>query len=163
MTGDPRVRSKAPAVRGILGAGHAALSWLNALLDRASESGIAKLAAISLALLGLANAAGIATFSGRYADSASFESAFEWASPFVWAGLYAVASSVLLFAAVMDRAFTVGATLGLAAVHTLLGLATIHAFVFGHGLPGAFINFASNGVFCFITFLMWRLRVRYPS
>ena len=139
------------------------LSKGSRVLDRASESGIAQLSAVSLALFGLATAGSLVFFPARYNNAPSFEVVFALAHPGVWAGVFTVAAGALLYGAAREKDFTVGALIGLMAVHTIFGVLTIPAFLFGNGLPTAFLQYAGNGVWCFITFLLWSLRIRGRS
>jgi hypothetical protein len=130
------------------------------LLDRVSEHGIPQLSATSLALFGLYNAASFGFFADRYTGLASFSTVFAVAHPAVWAGLYALTSLILLYGSVRDRDFVKGATLGLCAVHALIGVMTIYPIVGPlEAPPTAFSAYATPAVWCYLTFLLWRIRV----
>ena len=130
------------------------------LLDRVSEHAIPQLSATSLALFGLYHAASFGFFPDRYAGLASFSTVFMIAHPAVWASAYAVTSLILLYGSVRDRDFTRGATLGLCAVHALVGVMTIYPIVGPlEAPPTAFSAYAAPAVWCYMTFLLWRIRV----
>jgi hypothetical protein len=130
------------------------------LLDRVSEHGIPQLSATSLALFGLYNAASFGFFADRYTGLASFSTVFTVAHPAVWAGLYALTSLILLYGSLRDRDFVKGATLGLCAVHALIGVMTIYPIVGPlEAPPTAFSAYATPAVWCYLTFLLWRIRV----
>ena len=130
------------------------------LLDRVSEHGVPQVSATSLALFGLYNAVSFGFFADRYTGLASFSTVFAVAHPAVWAGLYALASLILLYGSVRDRDFVKGATLGLCAVHALVGVMTIYPIVGPlEAPPTAFSAYATPAVWCYLTFLLWRIRV----
>ena len=135
-------------------------AYLTRLLDRVSEHGIPQLSATSLALFGLYHAAAFGFFADRYTGLASFSTVFTVAHPAVWSALYAIASLVLLYGSIRDRNFTKGATLGLCAVHAIVGVMTIYPIVGPlEAPPTAFSAYAAPAVWCYVTFLLWRVRV----
>jgi hypothetical protein len=137
-----------------------AKKFLNRLLDRVSEHAIPQLSATSLALFGLWQAGSLAFFTDRYTHLPAFSTVFWVAHPGVWAVLYAATSLALLYGSIRDKDFTRGATLGLCAVHTAIGFMTIYPIVGPlEAPPTAFSSYAAPAVWCYVTYLLWRVRV----
>jgi hypothetical protein len=130
------------------------------ILDRVSEHAIPQLSATSIALFALFHAFSLALFTDRYDHLPAFSTVFWVAHPAVWAVLYAGAAAALLYGSIRDRDFTRGAVLGVCAVHTAIGFMTIIPIVGPlEAPPTAFSSYAAQAVWCYVTFLMWRVRV----
>jgi hypothetical protein len=130
------------------------------VLDRVSAHGIPQLSATSLALFGLYHAASFGLFPDRYTGLASFSTVFAVAAPALWAVVYALTSLILLYGSIRDRDYVRGATLGLCAVHALVGVMTIYPIVGPlEAPPTAFTAYAAPAVWCYLTYLTWRIRV----
>lgn len=130
------------------------------ILDRISEHAIPQLSATSIALFGLWHAGSLVFFTNRYDHLPAFSTVFWVAHPAVWAFLYFATSLILLFGSVRDKDFTRGAVLGVCTIHTLIGFMTIWPIVGPlEAPPTAFSNYAAQAVWCYVTYLMWRVRV----
>lgn len=130
------------------------------ILDKVSEHAIPQLSATSLALFGLYQAGAFLLFPERYENLPAFSTVFYTAHIAVWGALYAITSLILLYGSTRDRGFTRGATLGLCAVHTVIGLMTIFPIVGPlEAPPTAFSSYAAPAVWCYLTYLTWRVRV----
>lgn len=130
------------------------------ILDRISEHAVPQLSATSIALFGLFHAFSLALFTDRYDNLPAFSTVFWLAHPLVWAVLYFVTSLILLYGSIRDYDFVKGAVLGVCAVHTAIGFMTIVPIVGPlEAPPTAFSSYAAQAVWCYITFLLWRVRV----
>jgi hypothetical protein len=137
-----------------------AKKFLTRLLDRVSEHATPQVSATSLALFGLFHAGAFAFFPERYEHLPAFSTVFYVAHPAVWGALYAATSLILLYGSLRDRDFVKGATLGLSAVHTVIGFMTIWPIVGPlEAPPTAFSNYAAQAVWCYVNYLLWRARV----
>jgi hypothetical protein len=134
--------------------------FLTRLLDRVSEHATPQVSATSLALFGLFHAGSFLFFPERYVNLPAFSTVFWVAHPAVWGMLYLCTSTILLYGSLRDRDFVKGSTLGLSAVHTVIGFMTIWPIVGPlEAPPTAFSNYAAQAVWCYVNYLLWRARV----